>query len=186
MSVKHALLALLYREQLHGYELGKRLPLLLKNEWEVKPGQIASTLTRLERDDLVAYETQPVPDAPDRKVYRLTAAGLAALEEWLLTPEVREYRMGDAFYLKLVFSLIDAPVPPEQVILIHRRRLFQELYDLTALRETLDRERDLPYLLLLETAIIHIDADIRWLEMCEARLSDLKRYRPTLNKGTAT
>ena len=47
MSVKHTLLAMLYQHPMHGYELGKQLPLVLNAEWDVKPGQIASTLARL-------------------------------------------------------------------------------------------------------------------------------------------
>lgn len=179
MSVKHALLALLYREAMHGYELGKQLPQALRGEWDVKPGQIASTLSRLERDGLIEHHVESGDNAPDRKVYRLTEQGLAELTTWFVTPEVEDYRVRNAFYIKLVFSLIQAPVPPETVILHQRRRLFQELHAITALRETLDPQCDLPFLLLLETAIIHLDADIRWLEMCEARLSELKRYRPS-------
>jgi len=35
MSVKHALLALLYRQPMHGYELGRRLSLTVAEEWVV-------------------------------------------------------------------------------------------------------------------------------------------------------
>lgn len=178
MSVKYALLAQLYQQSMHGYELSKQIPLTLKGDWEVSPGQVASTLQRLEKANLVAYTLQPVEDAPDRKVYHLTDAGLRELEEWLTTPEVRDYRLGDAFYVKLVFSLTGAPVSPETIIRSQRRRLFQELHDVTALRETLEPRVDLPLILLLETAIMHLDADLRWLEMCEARLPELKAYEP--------
>jgi DNA-binding PadR family transcriptional regulator len=177
MSVKHALLAMLYREALHGYELGKQLPVVLRTDWDVKPGQIASTLARLERDELVIHETQAVPDAPERKVYQLTEAGVEMLRQWYNTAEIRDYRMGDSFYIKLVFSLISAPATPEAVIMTHRRRLFKELHDLTALRESLDRKADMAYILLLETAILHLDADLRWLDMCEARLPELKQFQ---------
>ena len=112
MSVKHALLALLYQRPMHGYELGKQFNLAINAEWDVKPGQIASTLTRLKDADLVDYEIEQIDDAPDRKVYCLTAEGRRELENWYQTPEVREYRLGDAFYIKLVLSLIGGPVKP--------------------------------------------------------------------------
>ncbi len=44
MSVKNTLLALLYQHAMHGYELGKQLNVVVHAEWDVKPGQIASTL----------------------------------------------------------------------------------------------------------------------------------------------
>ena len=47
MSVKNTLLALLYQHAMHGYELGKQLNLIVSAEWDVKPGQIASTLKRV-------------------------------------------------------------------------------------------------------------------------------------------
>lgn len=179
MSVKHAALALLYQQAMHGYELSRQLPRALKGDWdEVKPGQIAGTLQRLEKADLITYDVQPGDDAPDRKVYRLTDEGVRELTAWYQTPEVRDYRLGDTFYLKLVFSLIGAPVSAEEVIRVQRRRLFQELHDVTVQREALDPRYDLPFMLLLETAIMHLDADLRWLEMCEARLDDLKAYQP--------
>ena len=178
MSVKHALLALLYRQPLHGYELGRQLALTFNNEWDVKPGQIANTLARLREAGLVDCDTVETDGAPDRKVYHLTAAGLAELAAWYRRPEVREYRLGDAFYIKLVFSLTGGPVPPEQVLAAQRRQLYQELHQVTALRQEADPRRELPWVLLLESATMHLEADLRWIEMCEGRLSDLKCYRP--------
>jgi len=178
MSVKHTLLALLYQRPMHGYELGKQLSLAVNAEWDVKPGQIASTLTRLNEAGLVDYTIEETDDAPDRKVYSLTPEGLDELRAWYLTPEVREYRLGDAFYVKLVLSLIGGPVSPEQVLMIQRRELYQQLHEVTELRRQADPQTELPWVLLLESATMHLEADLRWIEMCEARLPDLKRYTP--------
>jgi len=97
MSVKHTLLALLYQQPMHGYELGKQLMHVVNVEWDVKPGQIASTLTRLYEAGLVDYDIESVDDAPDRKVYRLTGAGQDELRSWYLNPEVRDYQQAIPF-----------------------------------------------------------------------------------------
>ncbi len=165
MSVKHSLLALLYQRPMHGYELGKQLNLAISAEWDVKPGQIASTLTRLKESGLVDYEVVETSDAPDRKVYAITEAGIEEL--------------GDAFYIKLVLSLIQGPVSSEQVLMVQRRELFQQLHEVTELRRSADLQTQLPWALLLDSAIMHLEADLRWIEMCEARLPDLKRYTPS-------
>jgi DNA-binding PadR family transcriptional regulator len=178
MSVKHTLLALLYQHPMHGYELGKQLTLAVNTEWDVKPGQIASTLSRLNEAGLVDYTIEETDDAPDRKVYSLTQEGLKELRTWYLTPEVREYRLGDAFYVKLVLSLVGGPVSPEQVLMIQRRELYQRLHEVTELRRRADPRTQLPWLLLLESAIMHLEADLRWIEICETRLPDLKDYTP--------
>ncbi len=179
MSVKHSLLALLYQRPMHGYELGKQLNLAISAEWDVKPGQIASTLTRLKESGLVDYEVVETSDAPDRKVYAITEAGIEELSTWYLTPEVGDYRLGDAFYIKLVLSLIQGPVSSEQVLMVQRRELFQQLHEVTELRRSADLQTQLPWALLLDSAIMHLEADLRWIEMCEARLPDLKRYTPS-------
>jgi DNA-binding PadR family transcriptional regulator len=178
MSVKHTLLALLYQHPMHGYELGKQLTLAVNAEWDVKPGQVASTLTRLNEAGLVDYNIEETDDAPDRKVYSLTQEGLEELQAWYLTPEVREYRLGDAFYVKLVLSLVRGPVSPEQVLMIQRRELYQRLHEVTELRRQADPRTELPWVLLLESATMHLEADLRWIEMCEVRLPDLKHYTP--------
>jgi DNA-binding PadR family transcriptional regulator len=178
MSVKYTLLALLYQHPMHGYELGKQLNAVVNAEWDVKPGQIASTLSRLKEANLVDYEVEETDDAPDRKVYFITEDGQRELESWYLSPEVREYRLGDAFYVKFVLSLVGGPVSADQVLMAQRRELFQQLHQVTELLREADPATQLPWILLLESATMHLEADLRWIEMCEARLPALKRYEP--------
>jgi DNA-binding PadR family transcriptional regulator len=178
MSVKYALLALLYQRPMHGYELGKQLSLSIGAEWDVKPGQISNTLIRLYDSQLVDYEIEAADDAPDRKVYSITQDGIEELKTWYLSPEVREYKLGDVFYVKLVLSLLGGPVSPDQVLISQRRELYQQLHQVTELRRAADMKTQLPWVLLLESAAMHLEADLRWIEMCEMRLPDLKNYTP--------
>lgn len=178
MSVKHTLLALLYQHPMHGYELGKQLHAVVNAEWDVKPGQIASTLARLKDANLVDYEIEETDDAPDRKVYYITDEGKQELKDWYLTPEVREYQLGDVFYIKFVLSLVGGPVSAEQVLMAQRRELYQQLHHVTTLLRQANPRTQLPWVLLLESATMHLEADLRWIEMCEARLPDLKDYSP--------
>lgn len=178
MTVKNTLLALLYQRSMHGYELGKQLNLIVNAEWDVKPGQIASTLGRLRDANLVDYEVEATDDAPDRKVYFITPQGHEELRDWYLTPEVRDYRLGDAFYVKLVLSLVGGPISPEQVLMVQRRELYQQLHEVTEMRRAADQHTQLPWALLLDSAIMHLEADLRWIEMCQARLPDLMNYTP--------
>lgn len=178
MSVKDALLALLYQRPMHGYELSKQLKLTVHAEWDVKPGQIASTLARLKDADLVDFEVEATDDAPDRKVYFITDEGREELSRWYRTPEVRDYRLGDTFYVKLVLSLVGGPVKPEQVLMVQRRELYQQLHEVTEMRRKANPQTQLPWVMLLDSAVMHLEADLRWIEMCEARLPDLKDYDP--------
>lgn len=163
---------------MHGYELGKQLRLTVHAEWDVKPGQIAATLARLQEASLVGFDVEATDDAPDRKVYFITDEGREELRRWYLTPEVREYRLGDTFYVKLVLSLLGGPVNPEQVLIAQRRELFRQLHEATEMRAQADPQAQLPWVMLLDSAIMHLEADLRWIDMCEARLPDLKHYTP--------
>jgi DNA-binding PadR family transcriptional regulator len=177
MSLKHSVLGLLYQQPMHGYEISKYLSLIHKGEGEVKPNQIATTLARLEQAQMVRYEVEEAQAAPDRKVYRLTDEGLKELANWYQEPETHEYWLGSAFYLKLVLSLNGSPVTPEQVLNTQRRWLYNELHEVIRLREQVDAEAELPLYLLLETVVVHLEADLRWIEMCDSRLADLKKYK---------
>jgi DNA-binding PadR family transcriptional regulator len=177
MSVRHAILALLFQQPMYGYELGKRLPPALQVDRDIKPGQIANTLVRMEEAGWIEHRMEE-GDGPDRKVYNLTEAGREELRAWYLTPEVRDYRMGDSFYIKLALGLLGGPVPVEPILKEQRRKLYQELHDANEIRRNAGSAKASPWLLLLENAIAHLEADLRLIDMCEARLDELKAYRP--------
>jgi DNA-binding PadR family transcriptional regulator len=177
MSVRHAILALLYQRPMYGYEIGKRLPPALQVDREIKPGQIANTLARMEEAGWIDCRMEE-GDGPDRKVYRLTKKGVKELRDWYLTPEIRDYRLGDSFYIKLALSLLGGPVPVEPILKAQRRKLFQELHDANEIRRKAGAESATPWLLLLENAIAHLEADLRLIDMCESRLGELKAYKP--------
>jgi DNA-binding PadR family transcriptional regulator len=177
MSVRHTILALLYRRPMYGYEIGKQLPPALQVDRQIKPGQIANTLARMEEAGWIHCRMEQ-GDGPDRKVYRLTKKGMEELQDWYLTPEIRDYRLGDSFYIKLALSLLGGPVPVEPILKAQRRKLYQELHDANEIRRKAGAESASPWRLLLENAIAHLEADLRLIDMCEARLGELKAYLP--------
>jgi hypothetical protein len=61
------------------------------------------------------------------------------------------------------------------LIQTQRAYLFQELHDVTELRSHADPGRELAMILLLDKAVMHLEADLRWLDMVEARLDEIKR-----------
>ena len=116
-----------------------------------------------------------------RRIAKSTSSprkGGQELESWYLSPEVRDYRLGDAFYIKLVLSLVGGPVSPEQVLMIAAARAVPAAPRSDRTAAQADPRTQLPWILLLESAIMHLEADLRWIEMCEARLPDLKHYTP--------
>ena len=57
-----------------------------------------------------------------------------------------------------------------QLINTQRTFLYRELHAITAQRTRINPSKELAKILLLEKAAMHLEADLRWLDMIEARL----------------
>jgi DNA-binding PadR family transcriptional regulator len=167
MPMRDVLLSLLAKEPAHGYELRQRLMRALgPAERALNPGQVYVTLSRLERAGLVEAREVAQPSHPDKKVYQLTASGRERLMQWfndLAWSKVAPLE----FHLKLVAAAATRLADPVALIDSQRLELLRELHQLQelALREPPDSDGAL----LLEGASLRLQADIRWLELCEQR-----------------
>lgn len=179
-SVQNALLALLSQRPRHGYELRDLFEAALGGNWELNSGQIYSSLDRLARDGLVIEESIEKGGGPDKRLWAITDEGKKELTNWFDSPVPRDYRLRDEFYLKLMLALVTQPGKARQVLVVQRRELFRELHDLTARRNLLDPHQQLARILLLDSAIMHTEAELRWLDMVEARLDDIRGQPPPI------
>jgi DNA-binding PadR family transcriptional regulator len=175
MSVRNALLGLLEQKPRHGYELHDAFEAVVGGEqnWDVKPAQIYTTLNRLEKGGLVVQQGAGQAGGPEKRIYAVTDAGRQALRQWFHSP-VSSRHQRDEFFLKLMMSLATGEADPQQVIYIQRASLYQDLHDLTVQRGQADPRLALAFILLLDQAIMHLEADLRWLEMIEARLDEVR------------
>ncbi|GAP07570.1 MAG TPA: PadR family transcriptional regulator [Anaerolinea thermolimosa] len=176
MSVRNALLGLLSQRPRHGYELLQAFETMAggREVWEVKPAQVYTTLARLKENGLIVEVPSGDENGNERQMYALTPAGRDELKSWFEQP-VRSERQRDEFFIKLMLAVATGYVDPREVIYAQRSSLYQELHDLTERRMTLDPRRDLAHILLLDQAIMHIEADLRWMDMIEARLDEVAR-----------
>jgi DNA-binding PadR family transcriptional regulator len=166
--MKELFLALLSDEHAHGYELkraleqefGSLLPVL-------NAGQIYTTLARLERDGLVVGEAVR-GDSRGKRMYRLTEAGRVMLAEWIETPASGR-RLKDEFFMKLVVATSVGLARPEKLIERQRREYLQSLRDLNGVLEANGKGPAAE--LLVEGAILHLKADLEWLDLIEGRLA---------------
>ncbi len=176
MSVRYAILGLLAQKPRHGYELRAAFEAVVGGDenWDVKPAQIYTTLERLEEAGLVERASDlGEGDEPSRRVYAVTGSGREALKEWFANGVTPEHQR-DEFFVKLMIALTSGGADPERVIQIQRSHLYQELHGATALRDSYDKKTALAQILLLDKAIMHLEADLRWLDMTEMRLEDVK------------
>jgi DNA-binding PadR family transcriptional regulator len=165
--MRELFLALLAGDSGHGYELkqsleqefGTLLPAL-------NAGQIYSTLARLERDRLIRGRSV-AGDSRGKRVYELTDAGRAALAAWIEKP-VPGVRLKDEFFMKLVVVASAGLADPKSVIDGQRREYLQSLRDLDARLEADGNGAAAE--LLVEGAVLHLQADLEWLDLIEQRL----------------
>ncbi len=179
MTVRNAILGLLSQSPRHGYELRAAFEAMVggADVWNVKPAQIYTTLARLEEGGLVQQEDIQQNGGPEKRIYALTPLGETALQEWFTSGVEASYQR-DEFYIKLMLSLANEKTDPYRVIQAQRSRLYQELHDLTLQRNQMDAKRGMARILLFDKAIMHIEADLRWVDMIEARLDDVRRHPP--------
>ena len=85
-SLGYALLGLLAREPLSGYDIKQRMGRRVGNFWSASHGQIYPELARLEGEGMVAHSVVEQRERPDKKVYEITASGRDALKAWVTEP----------------------------------------------------------------------------------------------------
>jgi DNA-binding PadR family transcriptional regulator len=85
-TLGYAILGLLSREALSGYDLASRMRDRVGFFWEARHSQIYPELARLEERGLVIHHVVEQKGRPDKKVYEITGSGLGTLREWVTQP----------------------------------------------------------------------------------------------------
>jgi DNA-binding PadR family transcriptional regulator len=172
--VAHGLLGLLEGHPKHGYELRRSFDERFAGGRPLRSGQVYSTLGRLERDgrvDEVGGEQGP---GPERRLYAITKAGIAELERWLTEPEAPEPYLQSVVYAKVVVALSSGR-SAQAVLDAQRDRHVAEMRALTRAKE----HADIAGVIRADFALLHLDADIRWIDLTLARLARLgKELQP--------
>src|SRR5262245_58044512 len=102
-TLGYALLGILARGPLSGYDLARNLQMPVGYFWQANHSHIYPELAHLEAEGLVRHEVVLQARRPSKKIYSMTDAGREALQQWVGTPgEIGAPR--DELLLK-VFSL---------------------------------------------------------------------------------
>ncbi|MFC6878800.1 MULTISPECIES: PadR family transcriptional regulator [Actinomadura] len=169
MSIRHGLLALLSQGPRYGYQLRAEFESSTGSTWPLNIGQVYSTLSRLERDALV---TRVGADEEGRFVYRITAEGEREVRGWFGTPIARGDRPRDELSIKLAMAVTTPGVDVAQVVQTQRTASLRSLQDLTRLKAAAPAlpadQSERAWRLVLESMIFQAEAEVRWLDHCEA------------------
>jgi len=165
MSIRQSILALLEDQPRHGYELKSEFERRTGNSWTLNVGQIYTTLDRLERDGLVSRGTA---DAEGRVRYRITPDGQAEVRQWFTTPVVESSPRRDEVAIKLALAVTMLDLDIEEIIQRQRTASMQALQTYTRARARAGE--DLAWQLIAQRLVFETEAEIRWLDDCEAVL----------------
>lgn len=138
-TLGYAILGLLSREALSGYDLTSRMKARVGFFWEARHSQIYPELARLEERGLVTHHVVEQRDRPDKKVYEITDAGLDTLKEWVTEPP-KPRAARDELVLK-AYSVWLAE--PERAVALFRdeeRRHEEQLLEYERIRAWMEKE----------------------------------------------
>ena len=169
MTVRNSLLAILAEGPTHGYGLKSTFEGSTAGTWPLNVGQVYTTLGRLERDGLV--KPQGTGDGV-RQTWRITKTGRTTLEEWYRTPVVDDPPMRDELAIKVLLAVAADDVDVSDIIQRQRSATMERLQELTRHKRKADPDSELPWLLLVDALILKAQAEVKWLDLCEARLKE--------------
>ena len=169
MSVPLTLLGLLEREPSHGYDLKREYDAFFGRSKQLPFGQVYATLGRLARDGrVVAGDAEP-GDGPDRKRYAITDLGRDEVDAWLADPVEPEPHLQTVLFAKVTLALMLGK-PAAEYLDRQRAAHVNRMRELTALK----RKGALVDVLLADHALFHLEADLRWIDLTSARLTELQ------------
>jgi DNA-binding PadR family transcriptional regulator len=172
VSIRYGLLALLSKNPMHGYQLRTEFEASTGATWPLNVGQVYSTLQRLERDGLVVESGDSGgPDGPgrDRRRYQLTDAGRDDLAKWFASPVEGQATTRSELVIKVIMAADLPEVDVRAVIDSQRAECMHALQTQTRAKARLGSDRRSS--LVADSVIFNAEAEIRWLDHCEARLA---------------
>jgi DNA-binding PadR family transcriptional regulator len=168
MNVPLTLLGLLEREPCHGYDLKRDYDTYFGRRRPLPFGQVYATLSRHVRDGKVAPAEVEAGEGPDRKRYAITDEGRSDVEGWLGEPTEAQPHLQTEIFTKVVLSLL-LDRPAEHYLDTQRSSHLRRRKELTELKRTGNPVDAL----LADYGLFHLEADLRWIDITEARLSTL-------------
>jgi DNA-binding PadR family transcriptional regulator len=170
VSVRFGLLALLDEAPSHGYNLKTAFERRTGGSWLINIGQVYTTIQRLERDGLV----ESLGGDDDRREYRITPAGREQLAAWFDSPVVPEGPARDELTIKVLLAVAAGDIDVTALLQRQRRASIEQLQAYTRRKAKAEPDRDVAFLILVDALIFRAEAEIRWLDACEARIRSLE------------
>lgn len=170
-TLKYALLGMLNKQDMTGYELMKLFEGALAEFWSVKHSQIYPELKRLTEEGMVTYTVEISGSVLEKKLYSITELGRQDFMNWLGQTHKMKATPKEEFRLQLFYS---SALSPERQVYILEDQLKQHQIRLEHLKKNQSEFGEIPqkgtyefsdYLVLLG-AIRREESNCNWLKEC--------------------
>ena len=173
MSVREGLLALLSDGPRNGHQLKLEFEAATGGVWALNVGQVYTTLDRLARDGLVERAHDDNGGGTTGKRYELTAAGREALAAWWEPVPADDPPPRDELMLKVLFATTLGEEHALAVVTEQRTALLTQLQARRREQRAATSDDEVTAM-VRDALIVRAEADLRWLDLCEARLTARK------------
>lgn len=178
-TLKYAILGLLNRHPMTGYEIGKEFDFEIAQFWSAKTSQIYPELKKLLDEELVTFDIEISGDILEKKRYEITEKGQRELLKWLHRDEPIERTPKDVFRLRMYFSNF---LDYDSRIHLIESQLIQHKKRISVLKKTMEQYENVPNydtdrfgdFVVLESAIMREEFIMSWLNKCLFYAKDAK------------
>ncbi|MEV0322800.1 PadR family transcriptional regulator [Streptomyces sp. NPDC050658] len=187
MALRNAVMAALLEGEASGYDLSKGFDASVANFWMATPQQLYRELERMEADGLITARVIEQERRPNKRLFSLTDAGLAAVRSYSEEPPAKPTAIRDELLVKVqgvdagdadaVRASIAERVEWARAKLARYERLQAKLLGgRTEERHLAEAERIGPYLTLLRGMEFERE-NIRWGELALRVLAERSAVR---------
>lgn len=170
-TLKYAILGLLCRYPMTGYEIAKEFNSELAEFWYANHSQIYPELKKLNEEGLVNYDIEISGEILEAKRYTITEEGYKDFTKWLNKDEKMQKTPKDIFRLRMYFS---GNLNMETRIRLLESQHLQHHKRLNTLKKKYEQYSEVPPrdsdrfgdFLVLRGAIMRQENIIAWLEEC--------------------
>lgn len=138
-TLGYALLGLLAREPLSGYELTSRIKERVGFFWSTSYSQVYPALAQLEDEGLVSYRAVEQRDRPDKKVHSITPEGLDVLKAWVTAP-IGSRPAREELVLRAYCAWVADPVEAAALFREHEQLHEERLSKYEGIQKWMERE----------------------------------------------
>lgn len=169
--LKYAILGLLIKRPMTGYELAKEFNFELAEFWHASHSQIYPELKKLNSEGLVTFDVEISGDILEAKRYHITKEGELDFIQWLHKDDKIPRTQKDVFRLRMYFS--NNLDPQTRIHLLENQRQ-QHLKRMNTLLKTSEQYPEVPDLdsdrfgdfIVLKGAIMRQESIIKWIDLC--------------------